>query len=112
AIGFIEEARLRAPAAVGNPVQRARAAHELQDLVADAMHVDGERDAAEADQRNAQFLLAQRSTPKGLFPELFTTPAMSQGISGTQNPTIPEHRTAIQGCRNRHPLERRLYPVN
>ena len=40
-------------------VQRARRAHQLQNLLADAVHVDGERNAAEADERNAKFLLAQ-----------------------------------------------------
>src|SRR5262249_16453065 len=42
----------------GDGVQRARGAHELQYLLADAVHVDRERNAAEADERNAKFLLA------------------------------------------------------
>ena len=46
-------------APVGDGVQRARGAHQLEDLLADAMHVDGERDAAEADERNAKLFLAQ-----------------------------------------------------
>ena len=64
AVGAIEERRLRALRAVGNAVQRARGAHELQDLLADAVHVDGERHAAEADERNAKFFLAQGAAPR------------------------------------------------
>ena len=50
---------LRAPGAVRDGVQRARGPHQLEDFLADAMHVDGERNAAEANERNAKFLLAQ-----------------------------------------------------
>jgi hypothetical protein len=76
------------------------------------MHIDGERNSAEADKRNAQFLLAQRSTPKGLSPKLSITFALNLGIRGIPLPTIPEHRAAIQGWLERHPLKQRLYPVN
>ena len=63
AVARIEERGLRALGAVGDRVQRARGAHELQDFLADAMHVDGERNAAEADERNAKFLLAPGGSP-------------------------------------------------
>jgi hypothetical protein len=53
ALGLIEKVCLRATRTVGNAMQRAGRAHKLQDLVADPMHVDGERDAAKADERNA-----------------------------------------------------------
>src|SRR5207244_1886602 len=91
AIGFIEEARVRAPGAISDPVQCARAAHELQDLVADPVHVDGERDAAEANERNAQFLLAQGSTPKGPFPKPSTILATELWESaGYRSPLFPD----------------------
>ena len=53
AVARIEEARVGALTAVGDRMQCARRAHEFQDFLADAMHVDGERNAAEADERNA-----------------------------------------------------------
>ena len=60
AIACVEESsRSRAAGTIRDGVQRARGAHQLEDLLADAVHVDGERDAAEADQRNAKLLLAQ-----------------------------------------------------
>jgi hypothetical protein len=40
-------------------MQRARGAHQLQDFLGDAVHIDGERNAAEANERNPKFLLAQ-----------------------------------------------------
>ena len=61
--GAIEERGLRALGPVGDRVQRARGAHQLEDLLGDAMHVDGERNAAEADQRDAKFLFAQDQSP-------------------------------------------------
>ena len=64
AVDVIEERGAGAPAAVGDRVQRARGTHQLEDFLADAMHVDGERNAAEADQRNAKLFLAQSSTPQ------------------------------------------------
>ena len=62
-VDAIEERGLRALRAVGDGVQRARGAHQLEDFLADAVHVDGERNAAEADERNAKFLLAQGPAP-------------------------------------------------
>ncbi len=59
-----EERRCTALLAIGNTVQRARGADEFQDFLADAMHIDGERHAAEAHQRNAKFFLAQGSIPQ------------------------------------------------
>ena len=59
----IEEGGLRAARAVGDCVQGAGSTHELEDLLADAVHVDGERNAAEANQRNAEFLLAHEASP-------------------------------------------------
>ncbi len=41
-------------------VQRRGGAHELQDLLADAMHVDGERNAAKADESNAELFFSHR----------------------------------------------------
>ena len=55
--------RCSALRAIGNAVQRARRPHQLQDFLADAVHVDGERNAAEAHQRNAKFLLAHGVRP-------------------------------------------------
>jgi hypothetical protein len=55
---MVEERRLRALGAVHDRVQGARGAHQLQNFLADAVHIDGERDAAEADERYAKFLLA------------------------------------------------------
>src|SRR5262249_25806536 len=55
-VGLIQEGGVGSLRPVGNSVQRAGGADELQDLLADAMHVDGERDAAEADERNAKLL--------------------------------------------------------
>src|SRR5262249_46301319 len=49
---------------VDDPVHGAGRARELEDLLGDAVHVDRERDAAEADQRYAQFLLAQSQVPE------------------------------------------------
>src|SRR5690606_11794394 len=48
----------RARRSVADAVQRARGAYELQDLLADPVDVDRERGSAEADQRDAQLLLA------------------------------------------------------
>ena len=62
-IEAVEEGRVRAPGAIRDGVQRARGPHQLEDLLADAMHVDGERNAAEADERNAKFLLPQDPEP-------------------------------------------------
>ena len=64
AVDVIEERGAGAASPVGDRVQRARGADQLEDFLADAMHVDGERNAAEADQRNAKFFLAQSSTPQ------------------------------------------------
>ena len=52
-IALVEECGLGALAAVGNRVQHTRCAHEFEDFLADAMHVHGERHAAEAHQRYA-----------------------------------------------------------
>jgi hypothetical protein len=54
---------MHAQRAVGNPVQRGRSTHELQDFLADPMHIDGERDAAEAYERNAKLFFAQGRAP-------------------------------------------------
>ena len=53
-VGVVEERGRGAPAAIGDRVEPARGADELQDLLADAVHVHGERDAAEADERDAK----------------------------------------------------------
>ena len=52
-IALVEECGLGALAAVGNRVQHTRGAHEFEDFLADAVHVHGERHAAEAHQRYA-----------------------------------------------------------
>ena len=62
-VGVIEEFGLGALCTVGNAVQRARGANELEDFLADAVDIDGKRNAAEADQRNAEFFLAQEHPP-------------------------------------------------
>ena len=62
-IGMAEERCLRALRAISDRVQEARGAHKLQDFLAYAVHIDGERKAAETNQRDAQFLLAQMSEP-------------------------------------------------
>ena len=41
----------------------AAGADEFQDFLGDAMHVDGERDAAETYQRKAQFFFLQAGLP-------------------------------------------------
>jgi hypothetical protein len=63
AIDSIEEGCFCPPRAVRDRVQRARGAHQLENLLADAVHIDGERKAAEADERYAKFLLAQDLEP-------------------------------------------------
>jgi hypothetical protein len=55
----VGECGLCAARPVGDGVQRGRGTHQLQDLLGDTMHIDGERNAAEADQRNAKLFLAQ-----------------------------------------------------
>jgi hypothetical protein len=58
-IDAIEERRFCPPGAVCDRMQRARGAHQFQDFLGDAVHIDGERNAAEANERNAKFLFAQ-----------------------------------------------------
>src|SRR3954463_7543424 len=58
AVALIEEGGMRAFRAVGYAVQHTRGAHELEHLLADAMHVDGERNAPEAHERYSKFLFA------------------------------------------------------
>src|SRR5262249_32896700 len=41
-------------------MQGARGARKLKDFLGDAVHIDGERNATEANQRHAKFFLAQR----------------------------------------------------
>src|SRR5579864_1150281 len=57
--GLVEKRSLDAPGAVGDSVQSTRGTRELQNLLADAVYIDGERNAAEADKRDAKFFLAQ-----------------------------------------------------
>ena len=67
-IGLVEERCLGAQRTISDPVQATRGAQELQDLLADAMHIDGERNAAEADKRDAKFFLAQERPPEPRAP--------------------------------------------
>src|SRR5262249_9329587 len=64
-LAAIEERRFRAPGAIRNCMQRARGTHQFEDLFGHAMHVDGERNAAEANKRYAKFLFAQDLVPTG-----------------------------------------------
>src|SRR5262245_61653144 len=50
--------------ALGDAVQPARSAHELEYLLVDAVHVDGERDAAKAYQGEPKLLFLHHSTPE------------------------------------------------
>ncbi len=59
AIPTVEVRSACAYSTVRNGMQRARCAHQFQDFLGDAVHVDGKRNAAEADQRDAKFLFAQ-----------------------------------------------------
>jgi hypothetical protein len=54
----IRRLRARARGAIPDVVQSARGAHELQDLLADAVHVNGERDPAKPNQGQPQLFLA------------------------------------------------------
>ncbi len=60
----IGEGGVRPLGPVGDLVQRARGANELEYFLGDAVHVDGERNAAEAHQRKPKlFLLHGRALP-------------------------------------------------
>jgi hypothetical protein len=61
---LVEERGLGSARTVGDPVQGARGTHELQDLPADAVHIDRERNAAEADECDAEFFFAQEQPPE------------------------------------------------
>src|SRR6266487_3663386 len=63
AIDAVEERSFRSLGAIRDRMQRARGAHKLEDFLADAVHIDGERNSAEANKRYAKFLLAQDLTP-------------------------------------------------
>jgi hypothetical protein len=60
AVGALKECRSCPTRAVCDRVKRTRGANELENLLADTMHVDGERNAAEANKGYPQFLLAHR----------------------------------------------------
>jgi hypothetical protein len=49
---------------ISDRVKGAGGADEFQDLLADAVHIDGERNPAEAHQRNTQFLLPHKPGPR------------------------------------------------
>ncbi len=53
--------------AVERSVQARGRAQELEDFLGNAVHVDGERNAAEADERDAKLFLAQER-PSGFTP--------------------------------------------
>src|SRR2546426_940545 len=61
--GLREQLLQAPPRAIGNRVQRARRAHQLEDFLADAVHIAGKGNPAEADKRNAQLLFAQDVDP-------------------------------------------------
>ena len=63
AIGRVEKTRLRALSAVADAMQRARGTHQLENFLADPVHVDGKGNAAKANQRNAQLFLDQAGVP-------------------------------------------------
>ena len=60
----IEEGGREPLVPVANRMNRARGAHKLEDFARDTVHVNGERHAAEAHERNAQFLLAHGVRPQ------------------------------------------------
>src|SRR5262245_10079372 len=68
------------------------------------MHVDGERDAAEADKRNTQFLLTQRSTPKCLFPKLLRHVCSEPGNQRDTAAHYPQTPNRDSRMPDRHPL--------
>src|SRR5258707_1440508 len=63
-VGLVEEPGLGSTRTVGDPVQGARGTHKLQDLLADAVHIHRERNAAEADECDSEFLFAQEQPPR------------------------------------------------
>ena len=67
-VGVIEIICLAALAAIRDGVKRRGTPHQLEDFLADAVHVDGERNAAEADERDAKFLLAHESPDWDVSP--------------------------------------------
>ena len=78
--------------AVGDRVQRARGAHQLEDFLADAVHVDGERDAAETDQRNAKLLLAHDPPPARAIDAFARDHAEQKAASGSRCSPCPSAR--------------------
>ncbi len=60
----VEEAGRCPLVPVGNGVQRAGGPRQFQEFLRDAVHVHGERDAAEADERDAKFFFVQGSRPE------------------------------------------------
>src|ERR1019366_6178932 len=60
AIEMVKKGRRRAFGAVRYAVQGAGSADQLENLLADSIHVDRKRNTSEADQRDPEFLLFQR----------------------------------------------------
>src|SRR5258705_9824893 len=58
----IVERRRESILGIRNGMQRGRCAHQFEDLLADAVHIDGERNPAKTDQRDAKLLLAHWSS--------------------------------------------------
>jgi hypothetical protein len=87
--GIEGPARLGAPGELGarprrpiaDVVQRARGAHQLQDLLADPVNVNGERDAAEADERDAQLFFTQSRFPHSAASGPSVSIAVCRGAS-------------------------------
>src|SRR5262249_30866737 len=87
AIDAVEKRCFRPPGAGRDRMQRARGAHQLEDFLGDAVHVDGERDTAEANERYAKFLLAQDLTPS--LRAIRPLAQIMQGESGNQKHFVP-----------------------
>ena len=87
AIDAVEERCFRPPGAVRDRMQRARGAHQLEDFLGDAVHVDGERNTAEANERYAEFLLAQDLTPS--VRAIRPLARIMQGESSNQKHFVP-----------------------
>src|SRR5262249_32462116 len=74
-------------------MQRARGACKLEDFLGDAVHIDGERNAAEANQRHAKVFLAQRLISSACPTHGFAT--IMQGESSDRKRFAPSFH---HGC--------------
>ena len=63
-IAMVEECRGRPLASIGDGMEGTGRPSQLQDLLGDPVHIDRKRDAAETNERNAEFFFAQYSVPR------------------------------------------------